>query len=70
MTPSEVRKVAEQPRSIRNRSYDSGWLRYNYGKVWVVIYNGVVSCLVKAQYFDEVYDRNMYESYKRTAIIK
>ena len=70
MTPAEVIKVAGQPRSIRRNSVDSGWLRYNYGQVWVIIDNGVVTCLVKAEYFSEVYERSHYQTYRPQAIIK
>ena len=68
MTIDEVITVARQPRSTCRSAY--GGLRYNYGNVWIIIDNGIVTCLIKAQYFEVWMGRAYYENNKRIAIIK
>jgi len=67
MTPWEVRKVAGIPRSKASFSDDA---RYNYGNVWVVFESGVCSCIVKAEYYKDVRDRDFYQVCYPRALIK
>ena len=67
MTPEEVVRLVGRPRSID--SISSG-PRYNYGNVWIVFESGVVSCIIRAEYFKRSYDRSDYKSYQPGAIIK
>ena len=68
MTPDEIVKVAGRPRYIVE--WYTGNMKYNYGKVWVVIENGVVTCLVRAKDFEEYWGRSDYQSINPKAIIK
>ena len=65
MTPEEVEMLIGQPRS--KVYYNKNW---NYGKVWIVFENGLVSCIVRADCFRSRRDRYDYESYNPQAIIK
>lgn len=64
MTPSEVRQVCGNPRSID----DCYELNYNYGSVWVLFEAGIVKLLVDARDFSSCGDI-IYHS-RRAKIIK
>jgi hypothetical protein len=66
MTPEEVIRLLGEPRAI---SYPYG-LRYNYGNVWIVFESGVVSCLIRAEYFEAWLERKDYRRENPKAIIK
>ncbi|TKJ37962.1 hypothetical protein CEE37_13450 [candidate division LCP-89 bacterium B3_LCP] len=66
MTPSEVVRLIGEPRAIE--SYDGP--KYNYGNVWVVFESGVVSCMIRAKYYNSAYNGSFYRDYKPQAIIK
>jgi len=66
MTPGEVERLIGPPRSTSDYA-SLGYYNYNYGKVWVVFESGVVSCLVKSEFFNMGYDRS---DYSPEAIIK
>jgi len=68
MTPDEVIKVAGSPRYIIE--WYTGNLKYNYGNVWVVIENGVVTCLVRSKHVEEYWGKSDYERKNPKAIIK
>lgn len=68
MTPDEVIKVAGKPDSIIE--WYTGNLKFNYGKVWIVIENGVVSCLVHDKYFQKYWGRSNYQVRNPEALIK
>jgi len=68
MTPDEVIETIGKPNSTVE--WYTGNLKYNYGDVWVVIENGHVTCLVKANFFEKYWSRNDYESRNPQALIK
>ena len=68
MTPDEVIKIAGKPRYIIE--WYTGNLKYNYGNVWVVMENGVVTCLVRSEHFEEYWGKSDYERENPRAIIK
>ncbi len=71
MTPKEVVRLIGEPRAIVSRGGTRyGDPRYNYGNVWVVFESGVVSCLVRAEYFKKGLDREHYRVVWPQAIIK
>ncbi len=59
MTSEEVRRLIGEPRSI-----DSFNPSYNYGRVWIVFESGVVSCIVRSDGFERIYDRSDYLLFK------
>lgn len=69
MTPEEVEKLIGQPRSIA-REYplaEPEFFSYNYGRVWVVFEESIVSCIVRADNFDKSLRRS---SFDRNDLIK
>jgi outer membrane protein assembly factor BamE (lipoprotein component of BamABCDE complex) len=66
MTPEEVVRLIGKPRSV-DPIFGSG---YNYGNVWIVFESGVVSCIIKAEYFRNHWGRSDYQSLKPQAIVK
>ncbi len=68
MAPDEVIKTAGKPRYIIE--WYTGNLKYNYGNVWVVMENGVVTCLVRSKHFEEYWGKRDYERENPKAIIK
>ena len=66
MIPNEVISLIGEPRS---KDECSNHVYYNYGKVWVIFESGVVSCLIRAEYFYKCAGRSYY-NYKPKAIIK
>lgn len=64
MTPEEVVRLIGRP-----RAETGGGRCYNYGAVWVVFENGVVTCLVKSEYFLSTAGRSYYK-YIPQALIK
>jgi len=71
MTPEEVVKVAGKPRIIKKQyEYVDGCIYYNYGKVWVIFEGGIVSCIVKTEYFQLGQDCSYHKSVNSRSIIK
>ncbi len=68
MLPEEVKRVCGDPRSTVG--YGGSNIKYNYGDVWVVFENGIVSVMVIANVFKSYYDRDDYERHERAGIIK
>lgn len=68
MTPDEVIKIAGRPHNIIE--WYTGNLKYNYGNLWVVIENGVVTCIVRSKHFEEYWGKSDYERNNPKAIIK
>lgn len=68
MTQDEVIKVAGKP-SLTFEWY-SGNLKYNYGNVWVVFENGIVTCLVRKKHFEKYWGRRDYQNRNPKALIK
>ncbi|MFB0566040.1 MAG: hypothetical protein ACETWK_10245 [Candidatus Aminicenantaceae bacterium] len=68
MTPDEVIKAVGKPNSTLE--WYTGNLKYNYGDVWVVIEDGAVTCLVKAEHFEKYWSRSDYETRNPQAIVK
>ena len=64
MTPEEVESLIGPPRAI------SSYGHMNYGKVWVVIESGVVTCIVHAKAFDPTHTRLYYEMILPKSLIK
>lgn len=58
MTRKEVESLIGPPRSIATNYL--GIISYNYGNVWVIFENGVVSCIVRADKFIYYYGRRDY----------
>ncbi len=67
MTPSEVRNVCGEPRSIVYCSDDP---RYNYGNVWVIFESGIATIVVKNSVFNYVQDQGFYRSFYKHGIVK
>ncbi|MFZ4465276.1 MAG: hypothetical protein ACOYN5_15630 [Bacteroidales bacterium] len=67
MTPAEVKQVCGIPRSTEDCS---GNLYYNYGAVWVIIENGIVTCVVDARDFGTCQSRSYYITFKARLILK
>lgn len=65
MTLEEVIKFAGKPRA---NSYP--WPHLNYGNVWVIFENNVVSCIVKAERFERNRNCNEYRINDRNSVIK
>ena len=63
MTPIEVVKLIGEPRAKTKEAY-------NYGKVWIKFENGVTSCLIRIEHFNNSYNRSHYQSLCPEAIIK
>ena len=68
MTPEEVIRVAGNPNSTFE--WYSGNLKYKYGSLWVVIEDGLVTCLVHAKHFEKYWGRNDYRKRNPAAIYK
>ncbi len=71
MTEEEVERLLGPPRSREShRQYaaDSNTTGYNYGKVWIIFESGVVTCIVKSEFFNA--SKSYREDYPREAIIK
>jgi hypothetical protein len=67
MTKAEVRNLIGEPRS----GGDEGDLTWNYGKCWIVFKDGLVDCIVKAEYYQSFFeDRAWYSKNLPKAIIK
>ena len=63
MTPTEVIKILGEPRTKAIFKSDE---RYNYGNVWIIFEYGIVSCLVRAEYFQ---NNATKEEYKPEALL-
>jgi len=68
MTPEEVKELLGEPRAIEHCW--RGDPRYNYGYVWIIFEDGLVSCLIRAEFFFENYQRTSYILDYPQAIIK
>ena len=55
MTKEEVKQLLGEPRAVE-QNYDY----WNYGKVWVIIENGLVQCVVYSQCYDVLKDCSDY----------
>lgn len=67
MTPQEVLKFAGLPRS---EAKNSAGPRYNYGNVWIIFESGVVSCIVRAEVFENVANCSYYRVVEKKQVIK
>jgi hypothetical protein len=68
MTADKVIKAAGKPRSTFE--WYAGNLKYNYGNVWAVMENGVVTCLVHDKHFEKYWGLDDYRRRNPGAIIK
>jgi DNA-binding transcriptional MerR regulator len=71
MTSDEVVKLIGKPRSTTAYIYFGSHSQgYNYGNVWIIFEHGIVSCIVKSNYFGNRSDCNKYRTHMRDALIK
>ena len=63
MTPEEVIRVAGKPRSTKRCAGNTYY--YNYGKVWVILEGGVVSCVIRSQAYSSCTSCSIYRSLDR-----
>jgi hypothetical protein len=68
MAADKVIKAAGKPHSTFE--WYAGNLKYNYGNVWVVMENGVVTCLVHDKHFEKYWGLDDYRQRNPGAIIK
>jgi len=64
----EVVKIAGKPDSVVD--WYSGNLRYQYGRIWIVIEDGKVTCIVHDEHFEKYWNRKKYQEWRPEALIK
>lgn len=68
ITPEKVVKIAGKPDSVVD--WYAGNLRYQYGRIWIVIEDGKVTCMVHDEHFEKYWNRKKYQEWKPEALIK